>query len=84
MIISIYEMKRFIYFNLILLYESIIDKYQKKEIFKMKNKIKSFRFRFRDNNEKILSSFNLSEILKSLDYFNYRIDDIISIELIEE
>lgn len=50
----------------------------------MKNKIKSFRFRFRNNNEKILSSFNLSEILKSLDYFNYRIDDIISIELIEE
>lgn len=59
-------------------------KYQKKEEIQMKNKIKSFRFRFRDNNEKILSSFNLSEILKSLDYFNYRIDDIISIELIEE
>lgn len=50
----------------------------------MKEKIKSFRFRFKDNNEKILSSFYLSEILKSLDYFNYRIDDIISIELIEE
>ena len=59
-------------------------KYQKKEEIQMKNKIKSFRFRFRDNNEKILSSFNLSEILKSLDYFNYKIDDIISIELIEE
>lgn len=49
----------------------------------MKKRIKSFRFRFRDNNEKIFSSFELSEILKSLYYFNYRIDDIISIELIE-
>lgn len=50
----------------------------------MKKRIKSFRFKFRDNNEKILSSFELSEILKSLDFFNYKIDDIISIELIEE
>lgn len=50
----------------------------------MKEKIKSFRFRFNDNNEKILSSFKLSDILKSLDLFNYKIDDIISIELIEE
>lgn len=50
----------------------------------MKKRIKSFRFRFRDNNEKIFSYFDLSSILKSLDFFNYSIDDIISIELIEE
>ena len=68
---------------LIFISESEKDNIREREI-EMKNKIKSFRFRFRDNNERIFSSFNLSEILKSLDYFNYRIDDIIFIELIEE
>lgn len=50
----------------------------------MKKRMKSYRFRFKDNNEKIFSYFDLSSILKSLEFFNYKIDDIISIELIEE
>lgn len=45
--------------------------------------MKLYRIRFNNNNEKIFSNFDLSLILKSLDFFNYKIEDIISIELLD-
>ena len=50
----------------------------------MKKRMKSYRIRFRNNDEKIYSYFDLLSIIKSLIFFDYSIDDIISIELIKE